>query len=174
MSRRPALPCSAFQPLFFHFLTFKSQRSKRSRSPSHLLLQGSFKLAMISSSSQFFQSLYYQILTPSFPLCYSRQPRTTLLIHEDPSTHSPEPIFPTSALQNCFHLHISLTFIFSSCFLLLFLIVCACVFSVSSPLHSAGLPSLPKASAFLGGGQTMATGAKVSCWKDHLFFSVWK
>lgn len=133
MSRRRALPCSAFQPLFFHFLTFKSQCSKCSRSSSHLLLQGSFKLAMISFFSQrliFSRSLYYQILTPSFPLCYSRQPRTVLLIHEDTSTHSAEPIFSTSALHKCFHLHISLALTSSSCFSLqgvLVWVFCVCV-----------------------------------------------
>lgn len=106
-----------------------------------------------------------------------------LLIHKDTSAHSAEPIFSTSPLHKCFHLHISLALTSSSCFFTSGLgLVCfvlgfflrVCVFFVSSPSHSAGLPSLSEASAFLGGGQTMATEAKFACWKDQLFLSVLK
>lgn len=114
-----------------------------------------------------------------------------LLIHEDTSTHSTEPIFPTSALHKCFHPCISLALTSSSCFLFqrggcgvfccccyllgffcLHVGVCDCF--MGSPSHSAGLQSLSQVSTFLGGGQIMATEVKVVCSKDHLFSWVWK
>lgn len=60
-----------------------------------------------------------------------------LLIHEDTSTHSTEPIFPTSALHKSFQSHISLALTSSSCFLfqsggffVVRLFCCFCLFGI--------------------------------------------